>query len=101
MKLHHVVDARQFTVPDAHGAVRTYSTMERIVARGGTLDYQNRIMASLFYQPYDQDPMLLLKLPCIASRQGVFPPNMPGSSPPRFRENSSKTLSESFRVIQT
>jgi aspartate carbamoyltransferase catalytic subunit len=25
--------------------------MERIVARGGTLDYQNRIMAALFYEP--------------------------------------------------
>ena len=25
--------------------------MERVVARGGTLDYQNRILASLFYQP--------------------------------------------------
>ncbi len=25
--------------------------MERIVARGGTLDYQSRILASLFYQP--------------------------------------------------
>jgi aspartate carbamoyltransferase catalytic subunit len=25
--------------------------MERVVARGGTLDYQNRILATLFYQP--------------------------------------------------
>ena len=25
--------------------------MERIVARGGTLDYQNRILATLFYEP--------------------------------------------------
>jgi len=25
--------------------------MERVVARGGSLDYQNRIMATLFYQP--------------------------------------------------
>ncbi len=51
MKLRHVVDAQQFTVPMLMELFDRSRAMERIVARGGTLDYQNRIMASLFYQP--------------------------------------------------
>lgn len=51
MKLHHVIDSQQFTVPMLMGLFERVQQMERIVARGGTLDYQHKIMASLFYQP--------------------------------------------------
>jgi len=51
VKLHHVVESQQFTVPSLLELFDRTRAMERIVARGGTLDYQNRIMASLFYQP--------------------------------------------------
>jgi aspartate carbamoyltransferase catalytic subunit len=51
MKLRHVIDSQQFTVPLLLEFFDRARQMERIVARGGTLDYQNKIMASLFYQP--------------------------------------------------
>lgn len=51
MTLRHVVESQQFTVPLLMELFDRTRLMERIVARGGTLDYQNRILASLFYQP--------------------------------------------------
>jgi aspartate carbamoyltransferase catalytic subunit len=47
----HVVESQQFTVPLLMELFDRSRLMERMVARGGTLDYQNRILASLFYQP--------------------------------------------------
>ena len=49
--LRHVIEAQQFTVPLLMDLFDRTRLMERVVARGGTLDYQNRIMAALFYQP--------------------------------------------------
>jgi aspartate carbamoyltransferase catalytic subunit len=51
MKLRHVIDSQQFTLPVLTELFRIADQMERIVARGGTHDYQNKIMASLFYEP--------------------------------------------------
>src|SRR5512143_430831 len=51
MKLHHVVESQQFTLPMLRELFALADQMERIVARGGTHDYGNRIMASLFYEP--------------------------------------------------
>jgi len=51
MTLRHVVESQQFTVPLLMELFDRSRGMERVVARGGTLDYQNRILASLFYQP--------------------------------------------------
>jgi aspartate carbamoyltransferase catalytic subunit len=51
MKLRHVVESQQFTVPLLMQLFDRTRGMERVVARGGTLDYQHRIMATLFYQP--------------------------------------------------
>lgn len=42
---------QQFTVPLLMELFDRARGMERVVARGGALDYQNRIMASLFYAP--------------------------------------------------
>ena len=50
-KLQHVVESQQFTVPLLMELFDRARGMERIVARGGSLDYQNRIMATLFYAP--------------------------------------------------
>lgn len=50
-KLAHVVESQQFTVPLLMELFDRARGMERIVARGGSLDYQNRIMATLFYAP--------------------------------------------------
>ena len=49
--LRHVVESQQFTVPLLMELFERTRQMERIVARGGTLDYQSRILASLFYEP--------------------------------------------------
>jgi len=51
MSVQHVIESQQFTVPLLLELFERTRAMERIVARGGTLDYQNRIMATLFYQP--------------------------------------------------
>lgn len=47
----HVIESQQFTVPLLMELFDRSRLMERVVARGGTLDYQNRIMATLFYAP--------------------------------------------------
>ena len=51
MKLKHVVESQQFTVPLLMDLFTRARGMERVVARGGSLDYQNRIMATVFYAP--------------------------------------------------
>jgi len=50
-KLQHVVESQRFTVPLLMELFDRTRGMERIVARGGSLDYQHRIMATLFYAP--------------------------------------------------
>ena len=47
--LRHVLESQQFTVPLLHDLFDRSRQMERVVARGGTLEYQHRILASLFY----------------------------------------------------
>ena len=47
----HVIESQQFTVPMLMELFDRSRGMEHVVARGGTLDYQNRIMATLFYTP--------------------------------------------------
>ncbi|HEY7098222.1 MAG TPA: aspartate carbamoyltransferase [Terriglobales bacterium] len=51
MPLRHVVESQQFTLPVLMDLFNRSRGMERVVARGGTLDYQNKIMATMFYQP--------------------------------------------------
>ncbi len=50
-KLRHVIESQQFTVPLLMELFDRARGMERVVARGGSLEYQNRIMATLFYAP--------------------------------------------------
>ncbi len=51
MRLRHVVESQQFTVPLLMDLFDRARQMERIVARGGTQDYHDKVMASLFYEP--------------------------------------------------
>jgi aspartate carbamoyltransferase catalytic subunit len=46
-----VVESQQFTVPLLMELFERSRGMEHVVARGGSLDFQNRIMAALFYAP--------------------------------------------------
>jgi len=50
-KLHHVVESQQVTVPLLMELFDRSAGMERVVARGGSLDFRNKIMATLFYAP--------------------------------------------------
>lgn len=51
MKLSHVIESQQFTVPGLHELFARARQMETIVLRGGTRDYDRKIMATLFYGP--------------------------------------------------
>ncbi|MDH7516030.1 MAG: aspartate carbamoyltransferase [Bacteroidota bacterium] len=51
MKLPHVIESQQFTVPLIMELFDRTRTMARVAARGGTRDYAGRIMATLFYRP--------------------------------------------------
>ncbi len=51
MYLKHVVESQQFTVPLLMELFDRTQQMEKVVARGGTRDYENKIMATLFYRP--------------------------------------------------
>lgn len=51
MRLQHVIESQQFTVPLLMELFDRTRQMERVVARGGTKDYANRVMATLFYEP--------------------------------------------------
>lgn len=51
MKLRHVIESQQFTLPLLMELFDRSRGMERVVARGGSLDYQQRIMATVFYAP--------------------------------------------------
>jgi len=50
-RLRHVLESQQFTVPLLMELFDRSRGMERVVARGGSLDYQHRIMATMFYAP--------------------------------------------------
>jgi len=50
-QLRHVIESQQFTVPLLMELFDRSRGMERLVARGGSLEFQNRIMATLFYAP--------------------------------------------------
>lgn len=50
-KLRHLIESQQFTVPLLMELFHRSRGMERVVARGGSLDYQNKILAIVFYRP--------------------------------------------------
>jgi aspartate carbamoyltransferase catalytic subunit len=51
MLLDHIVYSQQFTVPKLMELFERTEAMKRIVQRGGTKDYESKIMATLFYAP--------------------------------------------------
>ncbi|MGD0035674.1 MAG: hypothetical protein ABSC53_00095 [Bacteroidota bacterium] len=51
MKLQHIIESQQFTLPMLNELFNLADQMGSIIGRGGTLDYQHKIMASLFYEP--------------------------------------------------
>ena len=51
MNLHHVINSQQFSLPILTELFARTKQMEKIVARGGTRDYDAKVMATLFYKP--------------------------------------------------
>src|SRR5580692_4546463 len=51
MKLHHIIEAQQFDLPTLDELFAVAKSMEEVVERGGTSEFQSRIMATLFYEP--------------------------------------------------
>lgn len=51
MKLTHIVESQQFTLPMLTELFERSREMEKVLKRGGTQDYSQKIMASLFYEP--------------------------------------------------
>lgn len=51
MKLHHVLEAQQFDLATLAELFKVTRRMEDVVRGGGILDYQRRVMATLFYEP--------------------------------------------------
>jgi aspartate carbamoyltransferase catalytic subunit len=51
MQLKHIIESQQFTVPLLMELFDRTRQMEKVVARGGTRDYEDKIMATLFYKP--------------------------------------------------
>jgi aspartate carbamoyltransferase catalytic subunit len=51
MNLRHIVESQQFTVPVLRELFERVRRMETIVKRGGTRDYDDKIMATVFYRP--------------------------------------------------
>lgn len=51
MKIDHIIESQQFTLPLLQDLFDRADQMKRIVARGGTSDYQDKILATLFYRP--------------------------------------------------
>jgi aspartate carbamoyltransferase catalytic subunit len=49
-KLNHIIESQQFTVPLIKELLERTDQMKKIVARGGTKDYDDKIMANLFYK---------------------------------------------------
>jgi aspartate carbamoyltransferase catalytic subunit len=51
MRLHHIIEAQQFDQPTLTELFTVTSEMEKVVERGGSREFQSRIMATLFYEP--------------------------------------------------
>jgi len=51
MKLHHIIEAQQFDLATLAEIFQITEKMEKVVERGGAKNYDNRIMATLFYEP--------------------------------------------------
>ncbi len=51
MNIKHIVESQQFTLPMLMELFNRTDQMKKIVQRGGTKDYEDKVMATLFYQP--------------------------------------------------
>ena len=91
-KLKHLIESQQFTLPLLMELFQRTRGMERVVARGGTLEYQNKILANLFYQPSTRT-RFCLNLRCTGWEAKSFPQSRPRHFRPKSQESKSKIRS--------
>ena len=101
MKLTHVVESQQFTVPLLMELFDRTRGMEKVAARGGTLDYQNRIMATLFYEPSTRTRFSFEAAMHRLGGRVLSTEQARRSSPPRWRESRSRTRSAFSAATRT
>jgi len=94
MQLQHVIYSQQFTVPLIMELFDRTGRMTKIVARGGTKDYENKIMASLFYSPSTRTDSHL-NPQCIVLAAKSYPQNMLKNSLQKLKEKDSRIPSKS------
>ncbi len=95
MKLKHIVDSQQFTLPKLRELFFRVGEMEKIVKRGGTRDYDGKIMASLFY---DSSGLTRLSFESAMARLGGKVLTMENASS-FFSVSPEDALEDTIRVI--
>jgi len=95
MKLKHIVDSQQFTLPKLRELFSRVREMEKIASRGGTRDYDGKIMASLFY---DSSSLTRLSFESAMSRLGGKVLTMENASS-FFSVSPEDALEDTIRVV--
>jgi aspartate carbamoyltransferase catalytic subunit len=95
MKLNHIIDSQQFTLPILRELFIRVREMEQIVKRGGTRDYDSKIMASLFY---DSSSLTRLSFESAMSRLGGKVLTMENASA-FFSVSPEDALEDTIRVV--
>lgn len=95
MKLRHIIDSKQFTLPKLRELFARVHEMEKIVKRGGTRDFDGKIMATLFY---DSSSLTRLSFESAMSRLGGKVITMENASS-FFSVSPEDALEDTIRVV--
>ncbi len=95
MKFNHIINSQQFTLPLLRELFVRVQEMEQVVKRGGTSDYEKKIMASLFF---GSSSLTLLSFKAAMSRLGGKELTMENASA-FFSVSQEDALEDTIRVI--
>jgi len=98
----HIIESQQFTVPLLMELFERTRQMEKVVARGGTRDYEQKILTTLFYKPSTRTrfsfeaAMLRLGGKVLSTEQaGMFSSAIPGE----YLEDTVRVIANDCDVI--
>jgi len=95
MKLNHIINSQQFTLPLIRELFERVHEMEKIVKRGGTRDYDRKIMSSLFF---DSSSLTRFSFEAAMSRLGGKVLTMENASA-FFSISPEDALEDTIRVV--
>ncbi len=95
MKLKHIIDSQQFTLPILRELFVRVREMEQVVKRGGTRDYDRKIMSSLFF---DSSSLTRFSFESAMSRLGGKVLTMENASA-FFSISPEDALEDTIRVV--